>query len=104
MNGDGLLDAFEIEALFQREVDLVLIILVPLTKDVSDFSIEKLDKVYNTSDPSYDPEERVEEMNRMREHVMREMDKNGDHIISLDEFMKGTEKKEFEENEEWKVS
>ena len=68
------------------------------------FKTQKLDKVYNSSDPLYDPEERNEEMNRMREHVMREMDKNGDHIISLEEFLKGTEKKEFDENEEWKVN
>jgi hypothetical protein len=66
--------------------------------------VKKLDKVYNSSDPLYDPEERNEEMNRMREHVMREMDTNGDHIISLEEFLKGTEKKEFDQNEEWKVN
>nr|CAD2169117.1 unnamed protein product [Meloidogyne enterolobii] len=64
LNSDGFLNEEEIEALFQLE----------------------LEKVYNESDPADDPREKIEEMNRMREHVVAQMDKNGDRLISLDEF------------------
>ena len=43
-------------------------------------------------------------MNRMREHVFTEMDKNSDKLISMDEFIQTTNEKEFEKNEEWKVT
>ena len=62
-----------------------------------------MDKIYNASDPNYDPAEREEEMNRMREHVFTEIDKDKDKMISLDEFLKATKEKEFEKNPEWKV-
>lgn len=75
------MDASEIEALFQIE----------------------LDKIYNTSDPNYDPVERDEEMNRMREHVFNEIDKDKDGAVSWQEFMDATKEKEFEKNPEWKV-
>lgn len=32
-------------------------------------------------------EERYEEMSRMREYVMKELDKDGDKLVSMDEFM-----------------
>jgi len=79
-DSNGYLDEFEVEALFQKE----------------------LDKIFNTTDPDYDPVEREEEMNRMREHVFTEMDKNSDKLISMDEFIQTTNEKEFEKNEEWK--
>jgi len=75
------LDEFEIEALFQIE----------------------LDKVFNSSVAGYDQAERDEEMARMREHVFSEMDKNKDKMISLEEFMDETKQKDFNQNEEWKV-
>lgn len=65
MNGDGYWNDDELEALFQIE----------------------LEKVYNETDPDDDPKERVEEMYRMREHVVKQMDKNEDRLISLDEFL-----------------
>lgn len=34
---------------------------------------------------------RMEEMYRMREHVSKQMDKNGDRLISLEEFLHDTE-------------
>jgi len=46
---------------------------------------------------------RYEEMNRMREHVMNEVDENRDKLISLDEFIKSTKSKEFTKDKEWKV-
>lgn len=81
IDGNNYLDEFEIEALFQIE----------------------LDKIFNASAPEYDPAEREEEANRMREHVFSEIDKNRDKMISLDEFIAATEDKEFKKNEEWKV-
>jgi nucleobindin len=80
-NGDGFLNEFEIEALFQIE----------------------LDKIYNISDPNYDPLEREEEMNRMREHVMNEIDKDKDRMISFKEFTDATQQQDFKKNEEWKT-
>ncbi|VDM43967.1 unnamed protein product [Toxocara canis] len=65
LNGDGFWSAEELEALFQLE----------------------LQKVYNESDPDDDPRERIEEMYRMREHVVQQMDKNNDRMISLAEFL-----------------
>ena len=48
------------------------------------FAFVQLDKVYpNGSDLN----ERFEEMNRMREEAYREYDKDGDHLISLAEFL-----------------
>jgi len=80
VDGNGYLDEFEIESLFQIE----------------------LDKIFNTTNPEYDPVERDEEMNRMREHVFTEMDKNKDKMISLEEFMNETKEKDFDDNQEWK--
>jgi siroheme synthase (precorrin-2 oxidase/ferrochelatase) len=75
------LDEFEIEALFQIE----------------------LDKIFNKTDPSFDPLEREEEMNRMREHVMNEIDRDKDRMVSLQEFMESTKQKNFDQNDEWKT-
>jgi len=47
--------------------------------------------------------ERYEEMNRMREHVMKEMDKNQDRLISLDEFLDSTKLSDFKKDEGWDV-
>lgn len=79
-DSNGYLDEFEIEALFQIE----------------------LNKIFNSTDPEYDPAEREEEMNRMREHVFTEMDKNKDKMVSLQEFINETKEKDFDDNEEWK--
>lgn len=75
------MDEEEIEALFQRE----------------------LDKVYNADQPEDDMIERFEEMNRMREHVINEMDKDKDKMVSYNEFMDGTKKEEFKKDEGWNV-
>uniref|UniRef100_A0A914Z359 Nucleobindin n=1 Tax=Panagrolaimus superbus TaxID=310955 RepID=A0A914Z359_9BILA len=69
LNGDGFWNDDEIEALFQIEIE----------------------KVYNETNPDDDPKERIEEMYRMREHVVSQMDKNNDRLISLDEFLKDNE-------------
>lgn len=48
--------------------------------------------------------ERDEEMNRMREHVFNEIDKDKDQFISMDEFIDSTKADDFDQNEEWDVS
>jgi len=81
-NADGFLDQFEVETFFLND----------------------LDKVYNESDPETDPRERQEEMERMREHVLKEMDKDGDGLLSMEEFMAETKdkKEEWETDDEYK--
>jgi hypothetical protein len=76
-------DEFEVTALFQSEIH----------------------KIYNSKEqPDYDPVERDEEMNRMREHYMNEFDLNKDRIITLKEFLRETEiNAKNHKNEEWKV-
>jgi len=48
--------------------------------------------------------ERYEEMNRMREHVMNEIDKDHDRLISLEEFLDSTKQSDFKKDEGWDVS
>jgi len=79
-NSDGYLDQFELDTLF----------------------LQDLDKVYNESDPNTDQKERNEEMERMREHVMKSMDHDKDGLLSLDEFMAETKNEDFEKDEDWK--
>lgn len=55
-----------------------------------------------------DPMERFEEMNRMREHVFGEIDRDKDFMITLQEFLiytgKHGENKNFTEDDGWDVS
>ncbi|ELT97554.1 hypothetical protein CAPTEDRAFT_183512 [Capitella teleta] len=81
VDGDGYWDEQEIEALFQKE----------------------LDKVYDPNAEEDDMMERFEEMNRMREHVMKEIDTDGDKLVSMEEFVASTNRDEFKENEEWET-
>ena len=59
-------------------------------------------KVYNETS---DPIEKNEDMERMREEVLREVDRDHDLLVSLDEFVTWTKSTEFthEDKEEWKV-
>lgn len=79
-NGDNFLDTSELESLFIKEVD----------------------KLYNEKDEDYDPREKDEEIARMREHVMSEIDKDKDGFVSLDEFLRASDGDEFEKDEGWK--
>ncbi|XP_076116084.1 nucleobindin-2-like isoform X1 [Mytilus galloprovincialis] len=79
INGDGFLDEEEIEALFQKE----------------------LDQVYDPNAPEDDMNERYEEMNRMREHVMNELDKDKDKLVSKEEFLQYTASNDFNKDEPW---
>lgn len=80
-NGDGVLDEQELEALFTKE----------------------LEKVYDPKNEEDDMMEMEEERLRMREHVMKNVDSNHDRLVSLDEFLKSTEKKEFTNPSEWET-
>ncbi|CAL8304169.1 unnamed protein product [Merluccius merluccius] len=80
-NGDGLLDEQELEALFTKE----------------------LEKVYNPKNEEDDMMEMEEERLRMREHVMKNVDANKDRLVTLEEFLKSTEKREFNNPREWET-
>ncbi|XP_028651944.1 nucleobindin-2 [Erpetoichthys calabaricus] len=80
-NGDGYLDEQELEALFTKE----------------------LEKMYDPNNEEDDMVEMEEERLRMREHVMNEVDTNRDRLVSLDEFMTSTGKKEFLEPDSWET-
>ncbi|KAG2461998.1 NUCB2 protein, partial [Polypterus senegalus] len=80
-NGDGYLDEQELEALFTKE----------------------LEKMYDPNNEEDDMVEMEEERLRMREHVMNEVDTNRDRLVSLDEFMISTGKKEFLEPDSWET-
>ncbi|KAF4116147.1 nucleobindin-1 [Onychostoma macrolepis] len=80
-NGDGVLDEQELEALFTKE----------------------LEKVYDPKNEEDDMMEMEEERLRMREHVMQNVDLNHDRLVSLEEFLKSTEKKEFNNPKEWET-
>ncbi|CAI9557172.1 unnamed protein product [Staurois parvus] len=72
-NEDGVLDEQELEALFTKE----------------------LEKVYDPKNEEDDMVEMEEERLRMREHVMKNVDTNQDRLVTLEEFLKSTESKDF---------
>ncbi|XP_068619280.1 nucleobindin-2-like isoform X2 [Battus philenor] len=80
VDGNGVWDADEVKALF----------------------IKELDKVYGPGGPNKDRHERAEEMERMREHVFKENDRNRDGLIDFQEFMMETQKADFNQDEGWK--
>ncbi|KAJ8737062.1 hypothetical protein PYW07_000333 [Mythimna separata] len=81
VDGNGVWDADEVKALF----------------------IKELDKLYGPGGPNKDLHERAEEMERMREHVFKENDKNRDGLIDFNEFLAETTKAEFNRDEGWKT-
>ncbi|CAH2034700.1 unnamed protein product, partial [Iphiclides podalirius] len=80
VDGNGVWDADEVKALF----------------------IKELDKVYGPGGPNKDRNERAEEMERMREHVFSENDRNRDGLIDFHEFMMETQRADFNQDEGWK--
>ncbi|KAK2495388.1 hypothetical protein MC885_003834, partial [Smutsia gigantea] len=62
-----------------------------------------LEKVYDPKNEEDDMVEMEEERLRMREHVMNEVDTNKDRLVTLEEFLKATEKKEFLEPDSWET-
>lgn len=63
----------------------------------------ELEKVYNPQNAEDDMIEMEEERLRMREHVMNEIDNNKDRLVTLEEFLRATEKKEFLEPDSWET-
>ncbi|XP_029438554.1 nucleobindin-2 isoform X2 [Rhinatrema bivittatum] len=80
-NNDGFLDEQELEALFTKE----------------------LEKVYDPKNEEDDMVEMEEERLRMREHVMNEVDLNKDRLVTMEEFLKATQKREFLEPDSWET-
>ncbi|CAC5390588.1 unnamed protein product [Mytilus coruscus] len=62
---------------------------------------KKLDQVYDPNAQEDDMDERYEEMNRMREHVMNELDKDKDKLVSKEEFLQYTASNDFQKDEPW---
>ncbi|KAJ9580412.1 hypothetical protein L9F63_003936, partial [Diploptera punctata] len=81
LDGNGVWDADEVKALFLKE----------------------LDKMYTAGAPEDDMRERMEEMERMREHVFKEADTNRDGLISYEEFLAQTQKPELKKTPDGKV-
>lgn len=77
VDGNGFWDEQEVKALFKTE----------------------LDKVYQQGLPEDDMRERAEEMERMREHVFKEADTDRDHLISFNEFIDQTRRREFQQDQ-----
>nr|XP_040134928.1 nucleobindin-1 [Ictidomys tridecemlineatus] len=73
INSDGVLDEQELEALFTKE----------------------LEKVYDPKNEEDDMREMEEERLRMREHVMKHVDTNQDRLVTLEEFLASTQRKEY---------
>lgn len=61
--------------------------------------IKELDKLYGPGGPNKDMHERAEEMERMREHVFKENDKNRDGLIDYQEFLLEAKKASFNQDE-----
>ncbi|ELK25501.1 Nucleobindin-1, partial [Myotis davidii] len=78
INSDGVLDEQELEALFTKE----------------------LEKVYDPKNEEDDMREMEEERLRMREHVMKNVDTNQDRLVTLEEFLASTQRKDFGDNGE----
>ncbi|XP_039724465.1 nucleobindin-1 isoform X2 [Pteropus medius] len=82
INSDGVLDEQELEALFTKE----------------------LEKVYDPKNEEDDMREMEEERLRMREHVMKNVDTNQDRLVTLEEFLASTQRKEYEDaGEGWET-
>lgn len=79
IDGNGVWDPDEVKALFLKE----------------------LDKLYTRGASQEELIKRMEEMERMREHVFNEADLNKDALISYEEFLVQTKKPEFQKDEGW---
>ncbi|CAG9763399.1 unnamed protein product [Ceutorhynchus assimilis] len=79
IDGNGLWDQEEVKALF----------------------IKELDKMYQQGAPEDDMRERIEEMERMRESVFKEMDTNNDGFIDYREFFQQTNSNDFKQDHGW---
>jgi len=81
INSDGFLDEAEIEAIMLKEAE----------------------KIHENT-PEADPIEKQEEMDRMREHVMKEFDSNNDRMLSFSEFERGINGTGAKNDQGWQVN
>lgn len=58
--------------------------------------------MYAAGAPEDDMRERVEEMERMRETVFREVDTNRDGFIDFQEFLAQTRRNDFQQDNGWR--
>ena len=63
---------------------------------------KELENSYDNKVPGDDKRERREEMERMRDHIYKEIDKNGDLMIDFSEFMDQMSDKK-ESNKNWET-
>ncbi|ODN05763.1 Nucleobindin-1 [Orchesella cincta] len=56
---------------------------------------------YDKNEKDFDPKEKQEEIDRMREYTFGEMDKDVDHLVSLDEFIEYSKSIAFENKKYW---
>jgi len=78
LNGDNEWDPFELEAVFEKEVEALF---------------EGLNDI--------DEREKSEEVSRMREHVVKHLDTNEDGMVGLEEFLAFAKGKEFDHEDPW---
>lgn len=69
--------------------------------EVKTLFLQELDKLYAQGAPQDELLKRVEEMERMREHVFNEADLDKDGLISYEEFLEQTKKPDFQRDEGW---
>ncbi len=69
---------------------------------LNNFLLFKAEKIHDKT-PEADPIERQEEMDRMRQHVMKEFDKNNDRMISFQEFELGINGTDAKNDQGWQV-
>merc|ERR550519_940291 len=80
LDSNGLLDLEEVRRLLHKE----------------------LENSYDQKEGGHDPRERREEMERMRDHIYKEIDKNRDLMIDYSEFLDGLEDKK-DINKNWET-
>lgn len=92
INGDKVLDTREMEAMFLKEATRM-----------HQRRQKRKGKGKGNGAPDGDVDELVvkEESARMREHVMKNADKDGDGMVSIEEWSAMTNKKSFEKKEKW---
>lgn len=69
--------------------------------EVKALFIKELEKMYAAGEPEDDMRERIEEMERMRETVFKEVDLNRDGFIDYNEFLAQTKRNDFQQDHGW---
>ena len=69
---------------------------------VSPYSPHIFHQVKKAYGKNIDNMDMQEELARMREYALKQLDRNGDSMITLQEFVTYTQGTQFDDNEEWK--